>query len=104
MIVQSVGKLLKSFEKTVEVHLVIIAPTHNVFVNYIIMSFQNVAVGETGIFGKFLKLRTSYKIITFLTCKYFKHFLGVRVKIELIQLTILQRQYFLHHSYFMHLL
>ena len=46
MIIKPVCKLFQSLEKAVKVHLIIIAPTHYIFIDYIIMSFQNMTVSK----------------------------------------------------------
>ena len=45
MIVQSIGELLEGLKETVQIHLVVVAPSDHVLVDDVVMRLQNVAVG-----------------------------------------------------------
>lgn len=79
MIVQSIGKLLERLKEAVEVHLVVVAPSHHVLVDDVVMGLQDVAVGEARVFGQPLELRARDEVVALLTGQYLEHFLGIGV-------------------------
>ena len=98
MIKQPICQFLECFEKAIQVHLIVVTSSNNIFVYYVVMCLQDVTVGEPLVLTQLLKLGACDEIVTFLSSQNFEHFFGVTVKVQLIELTVLKRQDFLEES------
>ena len=84
--------------------MVVVRPPDHIFVYYIVVGFQYVAICQTRVFRQFLKLRAGYEVVALLTRQDLKHLLRVGVQVQFVKLAVLQRQYFLEHAHFVHVL
>lgn len=66
MVIEPVGKLLQRLKEAVQVHLVVITPPYHILVNYVIVSFEYMIIGQAGVLRQPLELGARYEVVALL--------------------------------------
>lgn len=74
---QAVRQVFQGFEEAVQVHLVVVASSHYIFVDDVVVGFHYVAVRQPGVFGQLLKLVARDEVVALLASQDFEHLFGV---------------------------
>ena len=77
--IEALRNVLQRLEETIQVHLSVLAASHHIFINDIVMSFLYVVVRHVLELGQALELTRRYEVVILLARKILKYCLCVRV-------------------------
>ena len=90
--IEALRNVLQRLEETIQVHLSVLAASHHIFINDIVMSLLYVVVRHVLELGQALELTRRYEVVILLARKILKYCLCVRVQIQLLVVLLLIRQ------------
>ena len=90
--IEALRDVLQRLEETIQVHLSVLAASHHIFINDIVMSLLYVVVRHVLELGQALELTRRYEVVILLARKILKYCLCVRVQIQFLVVLFLVGQ------------